>query len=311
MGATEDQGQHEGGGVNLAFVILQYMAANETVECVESIRAHVGAASYKIVIVDNCSPDDSYEVVERRFGGAGDVVLIRSDENLGFARGNNLGYRYAREHLNPEYVVMLNNDVLLFQDGLYEWLLDCERRHGFAVAGPMILTADGAYTSSPMLPDRAGIRADQPATREEFEHDVKNFERKLLLIKLHVYRPIRWAYRKFLKKPEVGGTGYLSEQVNLRLHGSFLVFSRAYLGAFPEGLDGRTFMYDEEYFLQYHVLRRGLTMLYSPAYCVYHKEDASTGATLGSDDVRKARFQLSGMVRSRRAYLQMLEEEGE
>lgn len=293
--------------MKLAFVILQYMASNETVECVESIRAHIGTVDYKIIIVDNASPDDSYEKIEKLYESDEDIVLIKSDTNLGFAKGNNLGYRYAVKNYAPEYIIMLNNDVVIFQNGIYERISECYEKYEFAVMGPMILTKDGKYTSSPMPSELRGKPNDEPATKDEFLKAIKEFKFKLNLMKIGLYRPIRYLYQKFLKKEEGGGLLYFEDHINYKLHGSFLIFSKKYQEAFPVGLDERTFMYDEEFFLQYHVVRAGMKLLYTPRYCVYHKEDASTSKVV-KNNVKKAQFQLSGMIRSRKMYIQMLED---
>lgn len=296
--------------MKIAFVILQYMAWKDTIECVESIRARVGLGieDYRIIIVDNCSPDDSYKQVCREFRGDPDVMLLRTKSNLGFAKGNNLGYQYAREHLDPEYIILLNNDIVLIQDGIYEYVSDCYARYDYAVLGPMILTADGTYTSSPMTAEYQNSPESGLADREMFESSIRQFRFKLFLLDVHLFQPLA-AVKRSLSSPEkVNGSLYTKELVNYRVHGSFLIFSEKYLNAFPGGLDDRTFMYDEEYFLQYHVMQAGMTMLYSPRYCVYHKEDRSTSAMLGSKG-KKMAFQLSNMIKSRELYLKMLDEE--
>lgn len=37
------------------------------------------------------------------------------NDNLGFARGNNKGYRYAKNTLGCNYIIMLNNDTIIIQ----------------------------------------------------------------------------------------------------------------------------------------------------------------------------------------------------
>lgn len=39
--------------------------------------------------------------------------VIASEKNLGFARGNNLGIRYARSHFEPDFIVAANSDIIL------------------------------------------------------------------------------------------------------------------------------------------------------------------------------------------------------
>ena len=62
--------------------------------------------SLEVIVVDNASRDDEATVIEQRYP---QVTVIRSDENLGFAGGNNLGIRAAK----GKYLLFLNNDTVL------------------------------------------------------------------------------------------------------------------------------------------------------------------------------------------------------
>ena len=42
--------------------------------------------------------------------------VIASEKNLGFARGNNLGIRYARSHFEPDFIVAANSDIIFEQE---------------------------------------------------------------------------------------------------------------------------------------------------------------------------------------------------
>jgi hypothetical protein len=77
-----------------------------------------GAPPFEIIVVDNGSTDDSVELVQSTYAH---VRLVRSDANLGFAEGNNLGARAAA----ADWLVFLNNDTVVEPD----WLatLDAER----------------------------------------------------------------------------------------------------------------------------------------------------------------------------------------
>jgi GT2 family glycosyltransferase len=59
---------------------------------------------FEVIVVDNDSADGTYDFIKTRFP---DILCIRSDENLGFAGGNNLGLKRAR----GEYVALLNSDA--------------------------------------------------------------------------------------------------------------------------------------------------------------------------------------------------------
>lgn len=89
-------------------VILNWNGSDDTVECVESCLK-IDYKPYQIVIVDNHSTDNSVEIFRKRFPN---VPLVVSEENLGYAGGNNIGIRYALEQ-EAGYVLLLNNDVIV------------------------------------------------------------------------------------------------------------------------------------------------------------------------------------------------------
>jgi GT2 family glycosyltransferase len=87
-------------------VVLNWNAADETIECVNSLLN----SSYKnlqIVIVDNFSTDDSVKIIKETFLG---IKLICNNFNNGYAGGNNLGIKWALG-INADYIFVLNNDV--------------------------------------------------------------------------------------------------------------------------------------------------------------------------------------------------------
>lgn len=98
----------------VCFVILHYMAINETQRCVDTIfEANRNAINrFHIVIVDNGSPVNKLK--DYHFDTK-HVSLISLDNNLGFAQGLNEGIRYAREQLDASFVVLLNNDTEIIQ----------------------------------------------------------------------------------------------------------------------------------------------------------------------------------------------------
>ena len=88
--------------------------------------------NYEIVIVDNCSQDDSVEWLESTYP---DARVVSLKANAGFAAGNNI----AAEVASGDLYCLLNNDTEVRTDWL-EKLVDCLRAHPNAGAvGPKIL----------------------------------------------------------------------------------------------------------------------------------------------------------------------------
>jgi GT2 family glycosyltransferase len=98
----------------VAVVIVNYNGARHISECLEALSTQTFSDLF-CVVVDNGSSDGSAELAEDGFP---EVELIRSPENLGFAGGNNLAIAGCLERDGVEYVLTLNNDVVLEADCL-------------------------------------------------------------------------------------------------------------------------------------------------------------------------------------------------
>ena len=98
------------------FVILHYCSINETINCIESIQSKIDNDNYYIVIVDNGSPNNTGKELEQQYANNRHCVVLLNKDNLGFARGNNVGFRYAKFILNCNYICMLKSDTKLISD---------------------------------------------------------------------------------------------------------------------------------------------------------------------------------------------------
>ena len=81
--------------MKIVFIILHYLAEEETYRSVDSIKNKIDVEEYKIVIVDNGSPDQSGERLQRKYSNESKIDVILTGKNLGFAKGNNVGFKYA------------------------------------------------------------------------------------------------------------------------------------------------------------------------------------------------------------------------
>lgn len=99
-------------------VLLNYKGYEDTMDCINSLKK-LTYKNYQIIIVDNASPDDSYNRLKKDIGDT--YILLQSGENGGFAKGNNVGIKYALDH-GGDYILLLNNDTLV-EENLIEELL--------------------------------------------------------------------------------------------------------------------------------------------------------------------------------------------
>lgn len=290
--------------VDIAFVVLHYMVKDITVKCVETIKERIDTENYCIIIVDNASNNGTGVEITKKYENDKNVKVIINKSNLGFAKGNNVGYMYAKTYCNPDYIIMLNNDVFINNYDLKQCLdrkyLQCQ----FAVLGPLILTRDGKCNINPVR--------DTPIKRREVEKNIKMYKRILFLSKYHlltVYTVLSNIIHSVIncvstKKKSV--KNYMLEKRNVQLHGCFWAFSRKFIEKF-DGLDDRTFLYMEEDILYKHMLENKMLMIYCPDIVVYHEEDASTNS-MYKKQKEKIKMTYSNYIESAQVLLNILKE---
>ncbi len=69
------------------------------------------------------------------------LILIKNDENYGFAEGNNIGILFAIKNLNPSYILLLNNDTIVDPKFLDEMVKSAETHDKTGIVGAKLLNA--------------------------------------------------------------------------------------------------------------------------------------------------------------------------
>ncbi|MCD7929408.1 MAG: glycosyltransferase [Clostridiales bacterium] len=129
--------------IDITFVILHYNVTNETYNCVSSIKENIDTKNYYIIIVDNNSPNKSGMIIAEKYRNDKKIHILINKENLGFAKGNNIGIDYARK-LNSKYICCLNNDILLEQKNFYQTLNNEFIKSHVAAIGPKVILKDNS-----------------------------------------------------------------------------------------------------------------------------------------------------------------------
>jgi GT2 family glycosyltransferase len=248
---------------------------------VDSIINRIDTESYHIIIVDNCSPDNSGEQLISKYAGNRHIVVICNESNLGFARGNNVGFRYAK-NMGCKFIVVLNNDTLLLQDNFYKVIKDEYERSKFAVLGPLIETPYNKLTDNP--------GRNTVMSKKELHHFIFLVRIRLLFNYLRI-EPV---YDRLLslvqnRSARQGkNTCYKTRCENVQLHGCCLVFSPQYISRF-NGLNENTFLYMEEDILYAEMMIAKMKTVYTPDLRIFHKGGGSTNTVL-RNNVLKRRF---------------------
>lgn len=123
----------------ICVILVNYNGKKYNDNCLSSIFASTIADWIQVVVVDNASSDGSVESLQENWGSDNRVHIIRSGENSGFAKANNIGLRWAREQ-GIKYYLLLNNDTEIAADAI-EQMWNCHKEKGCIVT-PRIYYAD-------------------------------------------------------------------------------------------------------------------------------------------------------------------------
>lgn len=228
----------------LSIITINYNGLKNTCELIESLPAD--DKSLEVIVVDNASTQDEASEIERRFPH---VTVIRSDQNLGFAGGNNLGIKAA----HGKYLFFLNNDTLLEVRG--------KRLEVRDLILPLINRLEND--------DKIGMLC--PKIRFTWGHQPIQFAGYTRLTSITLRN-------KTIGYGEEDKGQYDTPHPTPYAHGAAMLVKREVIekvGMMPECY----FLYYEELDWSVMIQRAGYDIWYDPAFTVFHKESQTTGQT--------------------------------
>lgn len=218
-------------------ILLNYNNYRDTIECVNSIIENEKQIKYKIVVVDNSSTNDSVKKLQQ----IENIHLIVSNENNGFANGNNIGIKYALEQ-GAEYILLLNNDTIITQNAISKMYKKIEEHQEIGIMGARIM-----YYDEPNKINCIGGKIDWTKAIAVIENKDENYEEKQEDFK---YTEFMTGCCMLIKKEVIERAGYLPEEY---------------------------FMYYEDVDYCVQVLDSGFKLGICLDSIIYHKESASSG----------------------------------
>jgi GT2 family glycosyltransferase len=195
------------------------------------------------------------------------LTLIQTGYNMGFARGNNIGVRYALSS-GAEYVFVLNNDTRVQADCISKLVEFGEQNHRIALLGPKVLDEGSMQYTTPAVLQRVDfwymLLAASPLRR--------------LIIHTRLLR-------RFYYLEDLPGAVYA-------IPGSAMMFKALPLkeiGLFDEA----TFLYWEEFIIAEKLRNINLLTFIVPDAVVWHKQRASIkkiGSRIFMENIRSERY---------------------
>lgn len=220
----------------ISFVTISYNGLEDTRQLVQSLQSTVHSVSYEIIIVDNASTRNEAEILRKEFP---DTIVLRSEQNLGFSGGNNLGMQAA----GGKYIFLINNDTYLTGDGLHHLVERIESQPDIAAVSPKI-----RFAFPPQTIQFAGYT---PLSRITLRNALIGFG-------------------------EADDSRFDIAAPTPYLHGAAMLVKREAIekaGLMPEIY----FLYYEELDWSTRLTNAGYQLWYDPRCTIFHKESQSTG----------------------------------
>ena len=289
----------------VCFVVLHFKEEVATSKCVDSLINNLSYKNKEIIVVDNGSKDGTGQYLQDHYQSYRDVHVLINEENLGYARGNNVGYLYAKNKIKADYIIILNNDTEIKQEKFIDTILELYKEKKYYVLGPDIYSISNNEHQSPIR--------EQPITKNELDMYMNiwnEFEKRKILNKT------KYFIKGFLGKEQIEKYRKLKglneekelfkiERENVVLHGACLIFSPLFVQEEDEAFFPDTFLYFEEDILTYLCLKKSMKLVYSPLIQVYHYEDLSTNKVV-KNEYQKELFKIKHQRNSAKVYLKLM-----
>ncbi|MCB2205676.1 glycosyltransferase [bacterium] len=231
---------------DISIVVVSYNVRDLLENCLYSLYSALEGISHEIFVVDNDSTDATVDMVRQRFP---DVEMIASQENLGFARGNNLALARAR----GKYLLLLNPDTLVQEDSITAMLDFFRENADVGMATCKIIKPDGSL---------------EPGCRRSFPSPWVSFTKLAGLSSLFPHSSLFARYN----------LTYLSEDETYEvdaISGSFMMLRREVYEEIG-GLDESYFMYGEDLDWCYRTQKAGWKLYYVHSTKIIHYGGEST-----------------------------------
>lgn len=218
----------------LSIITVNYNGFHDTCELIDSIPLN---EEMEVIVVDNASKQNEAQFLQQKYP---QIKTIRSEANLGFAGGNNLGIKAAK----GKYLFFVNNDTLFKADTHFEALIDrLESNENIGMVCPKIRFS---WDQCPI--QFAGYTPLSPITLRN--HSIGFGEEE------------KGQYNTPHPTPYAHGAAMMTKRE---------VIDKA--GLMPECF----FLYYEELDWSMMITRAGYEIWYEPNCTIYHKESQTTG----------------------------------
>ena len=281
--------------MKISFLSLQYNNVKDTMKCLESIKETCGSGCVlQVIIIDNNSHNMVKEDFENRlkeYRNKMNIKVIYSDKNLGFSRGNNLGYCEVKK-FDPDFLFVTNNDIIFQNSYLPKVLNKIYEKTEFDLLGPDIYSPENKNHQNPLdfhcpkleeAVEWKKLLTDELSYYEKGVVPPKNKKTLKMLIKMKAKESL---FGGIIKKIQYE---IFKKNKEIILCGACIITSRNYIRKSEKMFYPETFMYYEEYLLGLRCKKEMFKVSYDPKLKVIHNNGKSV-ATISSDMIKRMIF---------------------
>ena len=172
----------------VSIIIINYNGKHHLESCLESLLK-INYNNTEIIIVDNNSTDDSVNFVSKNFP---DVILIRLNENKGFAEPNNIASKVATGDL----LLFLNNDTIVTPSFISEMIKPIQQDSDIGICQSLLLKPDESIDSSGDFIDTLGVVYNSKTQISEIR-EISSARGASMMIKKNLFEQLEGFDKKF------------------------------------------------------------------------------------------------------------------
>lgn len=259
------------------FVILHYVNIEDTHECIESIK-NLNYENREIVIVDNCSPNGSGKKLEEEYKNEKAIYVILNNKNLGFAKGNNEGFKYAKNILKADFICQINNDTIIEDENFIEKIISYYKKQKYYMAGPDVISLIDHKHQNPAIKHQTFTET----VKLTIENVIRLFGYWSGSIE-HIDNIYINRRKRKIKQEIINNDKDIKKVSDYALNGACWIYSPDYINEF-NGMYSKTYMYGEELIMFYICKELGLNYVYIEDTYIIHKEGSSTKKVFNSKE---------------------------
>ncbi len=223
----------------VSFITINYNGLTDTTDLLKSIFSNIRCIDFEVIVVDNNSKNrEELTILKGLFPK---IIAVRSDINLGYAGGNNLGI----DNSNGDYLFFINNDTIVPEDHIKQLIQKFESNSKIGAVSPKII-----FNSPENTIQFAGYTPLTPIT-------LRN---------------------SLIGYMELNDGRYNDCSETPYCHGAAMMVKREVIDRVGKMFEG-FFLYYEELDWSISIRKNGYILIYDPSQTIIHKESNTIGPT--------------------------------